>query len=177
MYWRSNYFESLYHFCTKTAECLLPIRLITTSKFVSTVILHTKAIKEEGGNKANGTTYCPRRTWTGFTWFQVLLPKLSTLSQMTPIEIWLSLFRKCHGYFVGWCLQHFGVVKFLFPLLPLSFTFVFVFIFFSPKKVTITLPETIYYFSLLSWTSNNQVSFWSLAAKITCKKDIEDINR
>lgn len=30
---------------------------------------------------------------------------------------------------------------------------------------------------LLSWTSNNQVSFWSLAAKITCKKDIEDINR
>ncbi|KAJ7374669.1 zinc ion binding [Desmophyllum pertusum] len=30
---------------------------------------------------------------------------------------------------------------------------------------------------LLSWASNNQVSFWSLANKITCKKDIEDINR
>ena len=30
---------------------------------------------------------------------------------------------------------------------------------------------------LLSWASNNQVSFWSLANKITCKKGIEDINR
>ena len=30
---------------------------------------------------------------------------------------------------------------------------------------------------LLSWASNNQVSFWSLANKITCKKDLEDINR
>ena len=30
---------------------------------------------------------------------------------------------------------------------------------------------------LLSWASNNQVSFWSLANKVTCKKDIEDINR
>lgn len=30
---------------------------------------------------------------------------------------------------------------------------------------------------LLSWASNNQVSFWSLANKMTCKKDIEDINR
>lgn len=30
---------------------------------------------------------------------------------------------------------------------------------------------------LLSWASSNQVSFWSLATKITCKKDIEDILR
>lgn len=30
---------------------------------------------------------------------------------------------------------------------------------------------------LLSWASSNQVSFWSLANNITCKKDIEDIKR
>lgn len=35
----------------------------------------------------------------------------------------------------------------------------------------------VFFCRLLSWASNNQVSFWSLANKITCKKDIEDINR